>query len=56
VFDLKGKGFSKRAVLDRYAEGASMKRVIWIDHGDGRDVSLTARAARGIKKIPRSMG
>jgi len=54
VLDLKRKGFAKRAVLDGYPKGASVERVTRIDDGDGRDVSLTVQAARGIKNIPRS--
>jgi hypothetical protein len=54
VLDLKKQGFAKRGVLDGYPKGASVERVTRIDDGDGRDVSLTVQAARGIKNIPRS--
>jgi hypothetical protein len=54
VLDFKGQGFSRRAVLDRYLEGAPIERVREIDDGDGLDLVLTVHAARGIKKIPRS--
>ena len=53
VLDLKKQGFAKRGVLDGYPKGASVERVTRIDDGDGRDVSLTVQAARGIKNIPR---
>ena len=54
MLDLKKQGFAKRGVLDGYPKGASVERVTRIDDGDGRDVSLTVQAARGIKNIPRS--
>ena len=53
VLDLKIQGFAKRGVLDGYPKGASVERVTRIDDCDGRDVSLTVHAARGIKNIPR---
>ena len=37
VLDLEGQGLARRAVLDGYAEGASVERVKRIDDGDGRD-------------------
>src|SRR5262249_24303239 len=54
VLDFKGQGFSRRAVLDRYPEGASIERVRGVDDGDGLDWVLTVHAPRGIKKIPRT--
>jgi transposase len=56
VLHLKGQGLSKDAVLDRYSESASAKRVTRIDDSNSRDVLLTVHAARGIKKIPPSTG
>jgi hypothetical protein len=53
VLNLEGHWLAKRAVLDRYSEGASVKRVARVDDRNSRDVVLTLDAARGIKKIPR---
>src|SRR5262249_17262202 len=55
VFDLKGAGRARRAVWDRYPEGAAKQGVTGIDDSDGKDrLVLAVRAAGGIKKIPRS--
>jgi hypothetical protein len=55
VLDLERQTLSKRAMLDRYLEGPSIKGVARIDDCHRWDVILTVYAARGIKKIPRLM-
>jgi hypothetical protein len=55
MLDFERQRFSRRAVASGYLEGAPIEGMTRVDDGDRGDVILTVQAARGIKKIPRSL-